>query len=114
MTTTQIVEPFKIKQHDLEPPLTIICSGSTGDVNGVSSWKVIGKRPDGTVVFTDTAPTVAVSSPTAAAVTHAWTTPQTDTAGKLRCEVQATWPGTRPQTFPPEGYVIVTIDPDLG
>jgi len=112
--TELIVRPFRIKQHDLEPPLTIYCTGSTGDVNGVSSWKVIGKRPDGTVVFTDTAPTVTVVSATQATVSHAWVSPQTDTAGKLRCEAQATWPSTRPQTFPPEGYVIVVIDPDLG
>ena len=115
MTTTPVnVQPFKIKQHDLEPPLTIECSGSTGDVNAVASWKVIGKRPDGTIVFTDSAPTVVVVSTTAANVTHNWAAPQTDVAGKIRCEAQATWPGTRPQTFPPEGFVIVRIEPDLG
>jgi hypothetical protein len=112
--TDLIVRPFKIKQHDLEPPLEITCSGSTGDVNGVSSWKVIGKRPDGTVVFTDTTPTVVVVSTTSAKITHAWIAPQTDTPGKLWVEAQATWPGTRPQTFPPEGFVIVLIEADLG
>lgn len=112
--TATIVQPFRIKQHDLEPPLIIDCTGSSGDLNTVSSWKVIGKRPDGTVVFTDNAPTVTVSSATAAAVKHTWAGTETATAGKLRVEVQATWPGTRPQTFPPQGYVIVTIEPDLG
>lgn len=105
---------YRIKQHDLEPPLVIDVSGSTGDLNGVQSWKVIGKRGS-TVVFTDTAPDVVVGTPaTSAVVTHEWDTGETDEPGVISIEVEATWPGGRPQTFPPSGYGVVRIEPDLG
>lgn len=104
---------FRIKQHDLEPPLVIDVSGSSGNLNGVVSWKVIGKRGS-TIVFTDTAPTIVISTPTAAVVTHRWVAGETDVIGVLNIEVEATWPTGRPQTFPPDGYSTVRIEPDLG
>jgi hypothetical protein len=111
--TDLIVRPFEIKQHDLEPPLIIDLSGSAGDLSTVSSWKVIGSRA-GTVVFTDSAPTVTVGSPaTTAAVKHTWAAPQTDVSGRMQVEAEATWPGGRKQTFPANGYVIVNVIPDL-
>lgn len=112
--TSTIVGPFEIKRGDLEPPLIIDISGSAGDLSTVASWKVIGSRA-GTVVFTDTSPTVTVGTPTTtAAVKHVWVTGQTDLAGGLQVEVEATWPGSRKQTFPAVGYVKVNIVPDLG
>lgn len=105
---------FRIKQHDLEPPLVIDVSGSAGDMNGVESWKVIGKRGS-TLVFEDTGPDVDVGTPsTSAVVTHAWAAGETDTAGVIDVEVEATWPGGRKQTFPACGYTQVRICEDLG
>lgn len=104
---------FRIKQHDLEPPLQIDLSGSTGDLNGVVSWKVIGKRGT-TVVFTDTAPDHAVGTPTTALVTHHWVAGETDVVGVINIEVEVTWPTGRPQTFPPAGYNQVKVTADLG
>ena len=104
---------FRIKQHDLEPPLVVDVSGSSGDLSTVESWKVIGKRGS-TVVFTDTAPDVVVGAPaTSAAVTHQWVDGETDTTGVINIEVEATWPGGRPQTFPADSYSIVNVIPDL-
>lgn len=104
---------FKIKRGDLEPSLVIDVSGSTGDLNGVVSWRVIGKQA-GVVVFIDTSPAVVVTSPTAAAVTHEWSSGETDIVGKMLIETEALWPGNRPQTFKPCGYNIVEICQDLG
>lgn len=104
---------FRIKQHDLEPPLVIDVSGSSGDLNGVASWKVIGKRGT-TVVFEDESPGHAVTSPTAAVITHHWVSGETGTPGMIKIEVEATWPDGRPQTFPPDGYNTVKVTPDLG
>lgn len=104
---------FRIKRHDLEPPLVIDVGGATGDFAGVQSWKVIGKRGS-VVVFTDTDPEVEIVSPTAAVVTHRWATGETATAGTIQIEVEALWPSGRPQTFPPDDYNIVKISPDLG
>lgn len=105
---------YRIKQHDLEPPLVIDVSGSTGDLTGVASWKVIGKSGT-TEVFIDTEPVVVPNDPpTSAVVTHRWQTGETDTPGVINIEVEATWPDGRPQTFPPTGYNVVRIEPDLG
>lgn len=105
---------FRMKQHDLEPPLVIDVSGATGDLNAVVSWKVIGKRGS-TVVFTDTAPGKAIGTPpSSAAITHTWQAGETDSAGVMNVEVEATWPDGRPQTFPASGYSVVRIEPDLG
>lgn len=109
-----MTEIFEIKQHDLEPPLVIDISGSAGDLNGVVSWKVIARRGE-TVVFTDMAPGHSVGSPaTSAVITHLWVAGETAVAGTIRIEVEATWPSGRPQTFPPDGYNIVKVVPDLG
>lgn len=105
---------FEIKRGDLEPPLVVDVSGSSGDLSTVSSWKVIAKR-GATLAFTDVDPVVTLEDPpTAAAVRHNWVAGETDTAGDLSVEVEATWPGGRKQTFPPDGYVTVTVVPDLG
>lgn len=105
---------YRIKQHDLEPPLVIDVSGSAGDLTGVESWKVIGKRGT-TVVFTDTSPDHVVGTPpTSAVITHTWQPGETDVPGVINIEVEATWPGGRPQTFPADSYNIVNVIPDLG
>lgn len=105
---------FRIKQHDLEPPLVIDVSGSSGDLNGVQSWKVIGKRGT-TPVFIDTDPVAVVGSPpTSAVVTHKWAAGETDVPGAIKIEVEATWPDARKQTFPPDSYNLVKVTPDLG
>jgi hypothetical protein len=104
---------FKIKRGDLEPPLVIDISGSTGDLNGVISWRVIA-RMGALPVFDDTAPDVDITSATTAVVTHTWNDGETDVVGTMDVEVEAMWPGDRPQTFKPCGYNTVQVCQDLG
>lgn len=105
---------FQLKQHDLEPPLTITVTDGAATFDQVSSWKVLVKV--GSTVYTDSAPTVVLSnSNKTAAVTHDWVSGETDVATTSgRAEVEATWPNGRKQTFPPNGYKTVVIDADLG
>ena len=103
---------FTIKRGDLEPPLIIDVSGSTGDLNGVDSWRVIGKQA-GVIVFSDPNPGVVVHTPTTATITHEWVAGETDHAGDMVIETEAMWPGNRPQTFKPCGYNTVEICQDL-
>lgn len=104
---------FKIKRGDLEPPLVIDISGSTGDLNGVVGWRVIA-RMGALLVFDDGAPDVDITSPTAAVVTHTWNDGETDVVGTMSVEVEAMWPDDRPQTFKPCGYNTVQVCQDLG
>lgn len=105
-----------MKQGDLEPDLIIDIAGLGGDLRDVVSWKVVGRlRGNAAVVVNDTDPTVVVDpdDPTKASVTHRWVAGETDTAGILLLEVEATWPGDRKQTFPTYGFSVVRISDDL-
>ena len=104
---------FQIKRGDLEPPLVIDISGSTGDLNGVVSWRIIGKI-GALTVFVDAAPGEVINSPTSATLTHEWVAGETDVVGEMQVEAEAMWPDDRPQTFKPCGYNIVQICQDLG
>lgn len=110
-----MTDVFEIKQHDLEPPLVSDLIGSAGDLTtpGIT-WKVVAAYMNLAPAWTDTSPTVTVLSPTSATVTHNWVSGQTDVAGTQLVEIQATWPGGRPQTFPEGDYKRVRVVADLG
>jgi hypothetical protein len=103
-----------MKRGDLEPDLVVDITGDGADLNGVASWRIIGTM-GGEVVF-DSAPTVTVDpvDPSKAVVTRTWVAGDTDSAGVLLIEVEATWPGGRPQTFPSSGHLQLRIRDDLG
>ena len=104
---------FKIKRGDLEPPLVVDVTGSTGDLNGVGSWRIIGKI--GALPVVDAPPdNVVVNSPTSATLTYEWVAGDTDVVGEMSVEAEAMWPGDRPQTFKPCGFNTVEICQDLG
>lgn len=104
---------FYIKQHDLEPPLEIDVSGSSGDLTGVDSWTVTGSR-NGVEVFSGTGEFTPGSTPQTGTVKYAWQTGDTDTIGSMDVEAVAMWPGDRPQTFPPKKYCRVMVSKSLG
>jgi hypothetical protein len=104
-----------VKTGDLEPPWTVDLSdsGAQANLSGVVSWQFLGYRDD-VLVFTDSAPTVTVGTPTyEAVVEHDWVAGQTDTAGTLRGVVIATWPSGRPQTFPGTSSFRIEIEEDV-
>jgi hypothetical protein len=43
-----------------------------------------------------------------------WQAPDTAVPGDLYVEVEVTWPGSKPQTFPPDDYEVVEVMQDLG
>ncbi len=103
---------MRIKRGDTLPALVINLTDGDVAVNLTSATavKVIGKR--GTVAaFTDTNPT---RDNPAGKVTHTWLAAETAIAGRIAVEVEVTWPGGAPQTFPNSGYLVVTIVDDLG
>lgn len=107
---------FNMKTGDLEPPLVIDISGSSGDLNDVVSWRVIGRRrATAELLFEDPDPGHEVDGedPSKAVVTHHWVAGETDTPGVVHVEVEALWPSDRRQTFPAVGYAQVRIGDDL-
>jgi hypothetical protein len=103
---------FFIKQGDLEPPLEIDVSGSSGDLSGVETWRVIGSR-NGTLVFDEQGTFTPGANAQSGVVTHTWSAPQTDELGSMDVEARAIWPGGRPQTFPPKNYCRVVVSEKL-
>lgn len=113
MTTMQI------KQHDLEPDLVLVVEDldRRADLGAVAAWRIIGKLRGVVVVDEVLAPGSVVVDPVdtwKATLTRAWVAGETDTAGDMRIEAEAMWPGDRPQTFPSASSETVRINPDLG
>lgn len=106
------------KRGDLEPALLLDIADAAGaNLNDVVSWKVIGQRRGTTsILFTDAAPTTTVdpANTNKATVKHVWVAGETDVAGVILVEVEATWPGGKKQTFPNGGYISIRIYEDLG
>ena len=102
---------MRIKRGDKKPDLVIDCTNDGVPVNltTATSVRVIAKRGL-TTVFIDTAPT---RDNVNGIVTHAWAGTETDTAGRLMCEVEVTWPSAKLQTFPAFGALPVDIEADL-
>lgn len=109
---------MEIKQHDLKPDLVInVFDGAQlADLTGVVSWRILGKLKG--VLVVDSAPSsAAVIDPLTkwkATLTRAWVSGDTANPGDMRIEVEAMWPGSKPQTFPASSTETVRINPDLG
>ena len=107
-----------MKQGDLEPDLIIDIADPTGaaDLNAVVSWRLVARlRGASSPLFVDTDPTVTVDpeDSSKAVVSHSWVAGETDTLGVVLVEVEAMWPGDRPQTFPSNGHEQLRIGDDL-
>jgi len=107
---------MEIKQHDLKPDLiiTVFDGAQLADLTGVVSWRILGQLRG--VLVLDAAPTSVVVDPLKwkAVLTRAWVSPETAVTGDMRIEVEAMWPGGKPQTFPASSTETVRINADLG
>ncbi|MGW4484350.1 hypothetical protein ACWEOE_10980 [Amycolatopsis sp. NPDC004368] len=107
----------RMKQHDLEPPLTLIAEDAAGvaDLGGVESWRIIGKL-NGVLVIDGPPDSFEVDpdNPAKVTLTRAWQAGETSALGDMRVEAEAMWPGDRPQTFPAGEPKIIRFGPDLG
>lgn len=101
---------MRLKQHDTAPALraTITDNGTPVDLTP-ATVKVIGTR-NGAALFARAATTKTNQG----VVTMAWDALDTATAGLISIEIECTWPDGTVQTIPPNGYLSVMVDPDLG
>lgn len=107
------------KKGDLEPKLIIdVWDENTPAANltTVSSWRITARmRGAATTLFVDNAPlfTIDPNDTSRGYLTHTWLAGQTDTAGVIELEVEAIWPGNRPQSFPNGGFTSITISESI-
>lgn len=108
---------LQIKRGDLEPALVLVAEDAAGtaNLNSVVSWRVLASRR-GVLVVNGVPDSVVVDpgNPARATLTRRWQAGETDDLGDMRVEVEAMWPGARPQTFPPADYEVVRVHADLG
>ena len=106
---------FTIKRNDLKPNLQARCTeGDTPvDISQAESARVIianrlGNKVDAAVTILDDG-----TEGLRGLWEYEWAEGDTDVAGDFRIEVEVTWPGGAPQTFPSGGYETVRITKDL-
>lgn len=98
-------------EHDLEVEIGPARAGDPAvDLTAATAIRVIGTH-NGTLLF-DRAPTSTVVDGDSTVVTMAFQAGDTDLIGRIRIEIEATWPVGRPQTFVPDGGVDVRRDYD--
>lgn len=105
---------FEIKRNDLLPVLNAILYDKEGAVFDLSGGTVqFMMRPAGSSTLkVDSAATVV--SATAGSVRYTWASGDTDTAGDYEAEFEYTSSGSKMETFPLTGYILVRVIPDLG
>lgn len=86
---------------DLEPSLagTVTSAGVGVNLSTAASVAVHVKRPDGTII--NRAPVLANQTTTPGGWTLTWQAGDLTVTGLYAVEVEVTWAGGRPQTFPP-------------
>lgn len=109
---------FDIKQGDLGPSLEFTCQDATGAAVLIQSYPVrFIMRSQKTGIVKVSADAQNLDDGTAnnrGKGRYDWQAGDTDTAGLYDCEVQVTFPGSKPQTFPNGGYKTVRVWDDLG
>ena len=107
----------KIKRGDLLPQWRATLydgeavAGNEVDLSPATAVVLIAKNEAGTVVINRRA---ATSYNASGVVTMDWQVADTATAGVLAFEVEVMWPGSKPQTFPVDDYLLTTVYEDLG
>lgn len=100
----------KIKRGDLLPAWTATLTDGTVpvDLTAATSILVKGYKPDGTTISRT------VTGDANGVVTMAWQATDTEAVGDFLAEIEVTWPGSKPQTFPADGYLVTRIYQDIG
>ena len=110
-----MTDTFTIKQNDLEPPLRVqLLDDETPLTNlaTASAIRCIITTRDKLTEVADRAMSVTDSA-------NGWVemtliAGDTDTIGRYIFEIEVMWPGSRPQTFPANGYGRFVVTDDLG
>ena len=106
---------FEIVQNDTSPAFECILRdgfGSPVDMTGATVLFHMRLAPGGTVKVNGGA-MGAVGSAINGRQKYSWAAVDTDTAGEFEAEVQVTFADGQIRTFPPDGYVAISIKDDI-
>jgi hypothetical protein len=108
------VADFTIKQDDLEPGLFVTLVAPDGHAPIGLSAASIKVRVASTftrseIIYQD----ATLDDATTGDVSYSFVEGDTTVPGTYYVEFVVEWPGLRPQTYPPDGYLVLTIEPKL-
>lgn len=106
---------FDVKRHDLLPALvlTISLDGTAVDLTYASSAKLIVSNRSGVKIDSPMTILDQTNPDNLGKVQYDLQLGDTDTVGSYNMEVEVTWAGGRPQTFPSKGYLKFNVIKDL-
>lgn len=98
-----------IKRGDTLPAVSVACliDGAPVDLSAATAVKIVGRLDDELVIER------VVPGPSDGVVVINWLESETAQIGRLRIEIEVTWPDAKIQTWPGSGAVNVRIRPDL-
>lgn len=103
---------MEIKRGDLEPDfeVTLLDGGEPVDLTSATEVRIVAVRAGGQPFFSRPV----ASRSAQGVVSMSWEEDDTEVVRTLLLEVPVTWPGSRTQTFPVDGPLVVRVVPDLG
>jgi hypothetical protein len=107
---------FVIKKGDLLPAIVATLKDANGpvDLTGTTVKFILRKVGATATKVNATAAIDGDQVNNKGKVSYTWVGTDTDTAGVYEAEWQATFTGSKPMTFPNDGYNVIRITDDLG
>lgn len=105
---------FSIKQNDTLPVIQSVLEDASGPIDLTScTIKFLMRNMDGTGTPLSAVATID-ADPTTGIVSYQWRAADTVIAGEYRGEFEVTDTDSNKLTYPSDGYIYITILPDLG
>lgn len=108
------MNPFKIKRHDVGPPLRMFVMQSdeeTFDFTGYTSPRFIMRGIDASTPKVNAV--AAIEDATGGVLRYNWIPADTDAAGRYQAEFELIDPDGKKRTFPVDEYAYVEVFEDL-
>lgn len=102
-----------LKQGNLEPGLFVTIVDTSGSVPSLSDAENVQLRFATLTGEELWVRNMVVEDADTGLVSYAWQDGDTDVPDTYYAEIEVTWAVARPQTYPPQGYLVIVVEPKL-